>query len=275
MPQGKRTTPLDVVIIGAGPAGIASGLGAIHRKLRYRLIEQEKDLGGAILHYPRNKIAMTSPVELPIVGRLPIGEISKEQLLQTWQDVVDKSGLKIDFDTRMERLTRTVDGFRVETTNGTFESANILLAIGRRGTPRKLDVPGEELSKVVYRLIEPEQYRGRRVLVVGGGDSAVECALACSAQPGTTVVLAYRGEVFNRIKPANRQRLEEAGESGRIDIRLKTEVKSVAADRVELVDERGAVQVANDVVVVQAGGVLPTALLRDLGVTIETKFGTA
>jgi thioredoxin reductase/NAD-dependent dihydropyrimidine dehydrogenase PreA subunit len=271
----KAATPLDVVIIGAGPAGIASGLGAIHRKLRYRLIEQEKDLGGAILHYPRNKIAMTSPVELPIVGRLPIGEISKEQLLQTWQDVVDKSGLKIDFDTRMERLTRTADGFRVETTNGTFESANILLAIGRRGTPRKLDVPGEELSKVVYRLIEPEQYRGRRVLVVGGGDSAVECALACSAQPGTTVVLAYRGAVFNRIKPANRQRLEEAGESGRIDIRLKTEVKSVAADRVELVDESGAMQVENDVVVVQAGGVLPTALLRDLGVTIETKFGTA
>ena len=271
----KATTPLDVVIIGAGPAGIASGLGALHRKLRYRLIEQEPDLGGAILHYPRNKIAMTSPVDLPIVGRLPIGEISKEQLLETWQGVVDRSGLKIDFGTRMEKLTRTESGFLIETTNGNFETANVLLAIGRRGTPRKLDVPGEELSKVVYRLIEPEQYRGQRVLVVGGGDSAVECALACSAQPGTTVVLAYRGEVFNRIKPANRQRLEEAGAAGRIDIRLRTEVKSVAADRVELVSESGTAQLDNDVVVVQAGGILPTALLRDLGVAVETKYGTA
>jgi len=271
----KSGAPLDVVIIGAGPAGIASGLGAISRNLRYRLLEQEPDLGGAILHYPRNKIAMTSPVDLPIVGRLPIGEISKEQLLQTWQDVVDRSGLKVDFDTRMEKLTRTESGFLIETTKGTFETSNVLLAIGRRGTPRKLDVPGEELSKVVYRLIEPEQYRGRRVLVVGGGDSAVECALACSAQPGTTVVLAYRGEVFNRIKPANRQRLEEAGAAGRIDIRLRTEVKSVAADRVELVSESGTAQLGNDVVVVQAGGILPSALLRDLGVAVETKYGTA
>ena len=271
----KAAMPLDVVIIGAGPAGIAAGLSAIERKLRYRLIEQERDLGGAILHYPRNKIAMTSPVDLPIVGRMPIGEISKEELLRIWQDVVDRSGMKIDFDTRMEGLTRIENGYRIETTSGTFEAANILLAIGRRGTPRKLDVPGEELSKVVYRLIEPEQYRGKRVLVVGGGDSAVECALACSTQPGTQVLLAYRGEVFNRIKPANRQRLEDARAAGRIDIRMKTEVKSVASDCVELAGEHGAATVANDVVVVQAGGVLPTALLKQLGVTIETKYGTA
>ncbi len=151
----------------------------------------------------------------------------------------------------------------------------MLLAIGRRGTPRKLDVPGEELPKVVYRLIEPEQYRGQRVLVVGGGDSAVECALACSAQPGTAVALAYRGDVFNRIKPANRKRLEDAEAAGQIDVRLKTEVKSVAPGRVELIGEGGTATVENDVVVVQAGGVLPTALLRELGVTVETKYGTA
>ena len=271
----KASMPLDVIIIGAGPAGIAAGLSAISRNLRYRLLEQEPDLGGAILHYPRHKIAMTSPVDLPIVGRLPIGEISKEELLRIWQDVVDRSGMKIDFDTRMESLARIDKGYRIETTNGTFEAANVLLAIGRRGTPRKLDVPGEEMSKVVYRLIEPEQYRGRKVLVVGGGDSAVECALACSTQPGTTVVLAYRGDVFGRIKPANRQRLDEAEAAGRIDIRLRTEVKNVFADRVELVGESGATMVANDVVVVQAGGVLPTALLKQLGVAIETKYGTA
>ncbi len=271
----KASAPLDLVIVGAGPAGIAAGLNAIHRKLRYRLIEQEPDLGGAILHYPRNKIAMTSPVDLPIVGRLPIGEISKEELLAIWQDVVARSGLNVEFGTRMESLARIERGYRIATTRGTLETANVLLAIGRRGTPRKLDVPGEEMSKVVYRLIEPEQYRGKRVLVVGGGDSAVECALACSAQPGTSVVLAYRGEVFNRIKPANRQRLEDAGAARQIDIRLQTEVKSVAEGTVELISKAGVATVENDVVVVQAGGVLPTALLHELGVTVETKYGTA
>ncbi len=178
--------PLDVVIVGAGPAGLAAGLGAIEQKLRYRLIEQEPDLGGAIYHYPRNKIAMTAPVDLPVVGRVKFNEVSKETLLRFWQDIVTRSGLKIDFGTRMERVAADGDGFRVETSEGVLRAGAVLLAIGRRGTPRKLGVPGEDLPKVVYRLIEAEQYRGQRVLVVGGGDSALEAALACADNPGRT-----------------------------------------------------------------------------------------
>ncbi len=266
---------LDVVIVGAGPAGLAAGLGAIEHKLRYRLIEQERDLGGAIFQYPRNKIAMTSPVDLPIVGRFEAGEISKEELLGRWQAIVDRVGLAIDFNTRMDRLVPHGSGYRVETGAGTFETRTVLLAIGRRGTPRKLGVPGEALSKVVYRLIEPQQYRGQNVLVVGGGDSAVEAAVACSTQPGTTVTLAYRGDAFARVKPANRQRLEAAVAAGAVDLRLRTEVQSVLADGVELVAEGTVTVLANDAVIVQTGGVLPTALLRELGVTVETKYGTA
>ncbi len=272
--RGRGTAALDVVIVGAGPAGLAAGLGAIEQQLAYRLIEQEQDLGGAIFQYPRNKIAMTSPVDLPVVGRFEAGEISKEELLGRWQEIVARAGLAVDFGARLERLVPIAGGYRVETPAGNFEAASVLLAIGRRGTPRKLGVPGEGLPKVVYRLIEPQQYRGRKVLVVGGGDSAAEAALACAMQEDCLVTLAYRGDAFVRVKPANRQRLETAAADGRIDIRLQTEVQCVFADHVELVGEHAVSAIANDAVIVQTGGVLPTALLRELGVTVEMKYGT-
>jgi len=271
----KTSAPLDVVIVGAGPAGLAAGLGAIAQKLRYRLIEQESDLGGAIYHYPRNKITMTAPVDLPVVGRVQFTEVSKETLMRFWQDIVTRAGVNIDFGTRMERLVADAGGYRVETTAGVLHAGAVLLAIGRRGTPRKLGVPGEELPKVVYRLVEAEQYRGQRVLVVGGGDSALEAALACAEQPDTRVTLAYRGDVFNRVKPKNRERLEAARSAQRIDVRLRTEVARIHADRVELSQDGVTSSIENDAVIVQAGGVLPSSLLRELGVTVETKYGTA
>ena len=271
----RTAAPLDVVIVGAGPAGIAAGLGAIEHKLRYRLIEQESDLGGAIYHYPRQKIAMTAPVDLPVVGRVRFEEVSKETLLAFWQDIVRKSGLEIDFGTRMESVDADGGTYRVTTSKGTYHCGALLLAIGRRGTPRKLGVPGEELPKVVYRLIEAEQYRGQRVLVVGGGDSAIEAALACADAPGTRVTLAYRGDAFGRVKAKNRDRIDSARAARLIDVRLNTMVKRILPASVELIEGGAERAVENDAVVVQAGGELPTALLRQLGVTVETKYGTA
>jgi thioredoxin reductase (NADPH) len=271
----RTRAPLDVVIIGAGPAGIAAGLGALEHRLRYKLIEQEADLGGAVFHYPRNKIAMTAPVDLPVVGRVQFEEVSKEKLLEFWQDVVVRAGLAIEFNARMERIDRVDGGYRVETAQGPLVAGAVLLAIGRRGTPRKLDVPGEDQPKVVYRLIEPGQYRGCRVLVVGGGDSAIEAALACAEQPGTTVTLAYRGDAFSRVKAKNRERLEAARADRRVDVRLRTEARRILPDRVELAADGESATIGNDAVIVQAGGVLPTAMLRELGVTVETKYGTA
>ena len=271
----RSSAPFDVLIVGAGPAGIAAGLGAIEHRLRYRLIEQESDLGGAIFHYPRQKIAMTAPVDLPIVGRVKFTEVSKETLLAFWQDIVKRSGLEIEYGARMERIDRSSDGYNVETSKGVQQCGAVLLAIGRRGTPRKLGVPGEELPKVVYRLIEAQQYRGQRVLVVGGGDSAIEAALACAGEPGTKVTIAYRGDAFSRIKAKNRERLDAARDAGGIDVRLKTEVEHIFADRVVLKSADTTAEVGNDAVIVQAGGELPTRLLKDLGVTVETKYGTA
>ncbi|CAG0995715.1 Ferredoxin--NADP reductase [Burkholderiales bacterium] len=271
----RRHGALDVLIVGAGPAGIAAGLAAIEAKLRYRLIEQEPDLGGSVFHYPRHKIAMTQPVELPIVGTMRFTEVSKEALLAFWRRIVSGTGLAIHFSERFERMERIDGGFRVVTGRGTCEAAHVLLAIGRRGTPRKLGVEGEERAKVVYRLVDAAQYRGLHVLVVGGGDSAVEAALACADEAGTAVTLAYRGDAFSRAKPANRERLDAAARAGRVDVRLRTDVSAIGESDVTLAGPQGEARLPNDRVIVQAGGVLPTELLRSLGVDVETKFGSA
>jgi thioredoxin reductase len=267
--------PLDVVIIGAGPAGLAGTLGAIEKKLRYVTLEQESSLGGAIFHYPRNKVAMTAPVKLPIIGQVKMGEISKEELLEFWNKVIQKTGIKLNYNERMESITKSSNGFIVKTTKQSYQTRAILLSIGRRGTPRKLDVPGEELPKVVYRLVDPEQYRNMHVLVVGGGDSALEAAISIAEEPGTTVTLSYRSEAFGRGKQKNRDRLQALEDRGRIKVMLKSTVKNIEAKKVTLNYEGKEIVMANDGVIVCAGGILPTPFLKEIGVMVETKFGTA
>ena len=243
--------------------------------MRYATIEQETTLGGAIFHYPRNKITMTAPVKLPVVGELRFREVSKERLLEFWHDIIRKTGMKLNFNERMETITRTGKGFIVRTTKGTYETRAVLLAIGRRGTPRRLGVPGEDLPKVVYRLIDPEQYRNQHVVVVGGGDSALEAAIAIAEQPGTTVTLSYRSEAFGRGKPKNRDRLKEMADQGRIDVRLKSNVKLIGENKLVLEQEGKTIEIPNDAVIVCAGGILPTPFLKEIGVMVETRFGTA
>ena len=265
----------DVIIVGSGPAGIAAGLGAIQHKLKYLVVEQEESLGGTVYHYPRNKIAMTAPVKLPLVGNVKFNEVTKEKLLDFWQGVVRKTGLKIRFNERMDGIERSNRGFVVKTARGAYSAKAVLLAIGRRGTPRKLGVPGEEQPKVFYRLIDAEQYRGRRVLVVGGGDSAIEAAVALSAQPGTRVTLSYRGDAFGRIKPGNRERLGTASGRGNPQVLLGSTIEKISAIEVAIVQGQRRVSVPNDAVIVCAGGVLPFDLLKKIGIEFETKHGTA
>lgn len=266
---------LDVVIVGAGPAGLAAGLAAQHGRLRYRVVEQEDSLGGAIFHYPRNKIAMTAPVTLAIIGRVKLGEISKERLLAFWRRAVEKSGLQIQFGERMETIERRGEGFVVHTSRDRYATRSVLLAIGRRGTPRKLGVPGEDSPKVVYRLIDPEQYRGQAVLVVGGGDSALEAALALSEQPGTEVTLSYRGQAFTRVKAGNRERLQQHQAAQRVRVLMASQVKAIEPDGVVIECDGVAGRYRNDAVIVCAGGELPTPLLQKIGIVFETKRGTA
>ena len=266
----------DVVIVGCGPAGISAGLSAKAHGLRYCILEQEAALGGTVYHYPRNKIAMTAPVELAIVGKTHFGEVRKEKLLAFWQDVIEKTQLSIRFAERMDNLTPLPEGgFTVQTSVTTFSCRHVLLAMGRRGSPRKLNVPGEESAKVMYRLVDPEQFRGQAVLVVGGGDSALEAAIALAEEPGTDVTLSYRSEAFSRVKAKNRTQLQDLEGQGRIRVLLNSSVTQIDPDTVTIQQGTERQALRNDAVIVCAGGQAPTPLLQKIGVRFETKHGTA
>ena len=266
---------LDVVIIGAGPAGLAASLAAKERGLRFVTLEQESTLGGTVFHFPRNKMAMTHPMQVPMIGRIKLGEISKEALLEMWQKIIKQVGLTLSFRERVHSIRPIEEGFRVASSSQELVTRNVLLAIGRRGTPRRLDVPGEEQAKVVYGLVDPAQYCGRHVLVVGGGDAAIEAAVSIGDQARTTVSLSYRGATFNRIKPGNKTRLQEAETAGRVRLLMESEVVEIKSTEVVLRHGDNHFSLRNEAVIVCAGGVLPTQFLRDIGVMVETRHGEA
>lgn len=273
-PRARGVGALDLLIVGAGPAGFAASLTAMSHGLKFATVEQDS-LGGCVFQYPRAKMVMTSPVTLPLVGRLRFGHTSKEALLEFWRGVERKMNLPMRYGERVESIGREGDGFLVRTTRGEHRAASVLLAIGRRGTPRKLDVPGEELPKVVYRLVDPEQYKGQDVLVVGGGDSALEAAASVAENGGRQVTLSYRGDAFSRAKPRNRERVAVAARSGRLQVLLESQVRRIETASVVLDFQGRALELANDAVIVSVGGILPAEFLQKVGVQVETKYGTA
>ncbi|HXH86066.1 MAG TPA: NAD(P)-binding domain-containing protein [Nitrospira sp.] len=272
----SKGSELDVVIVGAGPAGISASLAAKEARLRFVTVEQEDSLGGSIYQYPRRKVAMTAPMTLPIVGKFNKYEISKEELLAFWSKILQQTGIKINFSERMESLKKSGNGFVVMTPKASYRTRNVLLAIGRRGTPRKLGVPGEEQPKVVYRLIDSEQYRGMHVLIVGGGDSAAEAALAIAAEQGTTVTISCRGdEIFTRPKDKNRRQLKTCVEQKKITVYLNANVKEIGKETVTLIHEGKDIEIKNEAMIVCAGGTLPTPMLKEIGVMVDTYYGQA
>jgi thioredoxin reductase (NADPH) len=265
---------LDVLVVGAGPAGFAATLSATESKLRHATVEQE-ELGGTVAHFPRRKLVMTQPAVLPIVGKMPFKEVQKETLIDFWRDVEQKTGIKISYNERVESISpATNGGFDVKTNRQSYNTRTVLLSIGRRGTPRKLGVPGEEMDKVVYRVIDPAQYLNQHILVVGGGDSALEAATTIAAEAGTTVSISYRSDAFSRAKPKNRQRVEEMQSSGDLRVLFSSTVKQIHEGSVDVNVGDGVESIPNDAVIVSAGGILPSAFLRTVGIHVETKWGS-
>ena len=270
--NGRDPSVKDVIIVGAGPAGLSATLQAEKTGLRHITIDQE-DIGGTVLTYPRQKIVMTQPMEIPLYGKYSRREINKEELLDLWHDIIKRTGVNVQTHERLESVVRVNGHFEVTTTRDRYAARNVLLAIGRRGTPRKLDVPGETSSKVTYRLLEPEQYRNKRLLVIGGGDSAVEAALALAAEPGTEVTLSYRKSSFSRIKQDNLAKINAAVRSGAVSAMMESQVERIDARHVALSCGGQTQELENDFVFVFIGGELPTPFLAKLGIQIETKFG--
>jgi thioredoxin reductase/ferredoxin len=271
----RGTGELDLVIVGAGPAGFAASLAALERRMRFVTLEQES-LGGCVFQYPRGKIVMTQPARLPLVGEVKLRTTSKEELLELWTRIARQTGLKINCRERVDTISPLDGGFLVRSSHGEYRTHNVLLAIGRRGTPRKLGVAGEDLPKVMYRLIEPEQYLAQHVLVVGGGDSALEAAASVAEVNDTgSVILSYRGDAFSRAKPRNRERITAAERRGRLQVMLQSQVERIEPQSVVLKTGDGVRKVVNHSVIVSAGGVLPSDFLRAAGIEVDTKYGTA
>ena len=273
--QNSHQVDYDLVIVGAGPAGISASLTAKKHNLRLLTLDQDS-LGGTVFSFPRDKIVMTSAMELPLFGKIKLLETSKTELLELWTKVLKENDIQIRENTKVEGIVKKDSHFQIITAKGESISTQfVLLAIGRRGSPRKLDIPGENSVKVAYRLLEPENIVKKNIVVVGGGDSAVESALLLA--PQNQVILSYRKESFGRIKPKNNDKIKDAERSGLIDVRFNTDVVEITENEVIVENNKTheKVRVKNDKVFIFAGGELPTEFLKNAGIEITKKFGEA
>lgn len=265
-PHAKSPDIYDVLIVGAGPAGIAASLRAIEHKLNYITLEQD-EIGGTVAKYPRQKLVMTSPVEFPMYGKFKKTELSKENLLAFWDMVLNRADFNVRTGEKVEDIRRSEEGiFTIKSANNEYHARSVVLALGRTGTPRKLGVKGEELPKVMYRLIEADHYVNKKILVVGGGDSAVEAAMGLANQAGNQVTLSYRKETFMRIKERNSQRIEQCMKSGKVKVVFNSSPVEVKPESVVLEVSGQLQEIPNDFVWVFAGGTPPNDFLKKIGV---------
>jgi thioredoxin reductase len=259
---------LDLLIVGAGPAGISASLRAMERKLNYLTIEQD-EIGGTVAKYPRQKLVMTSPVELPLYGKFKKMELSKEDLIALWKSLLERSDFNVRTGEKVEDIQKGGDGvFTIVSNKGQYRAGAVILGLGRSGTPRKLGVKGEELPKVMYRLIETDHYINKHILIVGGGDSAVEAAMGLANQKGNNVTLSYRRESFGRIKERNSQRIQEYMRSKRVEVLFNSLPTEFHRDKAVLQIQGSTREVPNDYVWIFAGGEPPRAFLEKIGVKL-------
>jgi len=269
----SKENVLDVVIIGAGPAGISATLAAKELGLSSITLEQDS-LGGTVYTFPRSKIVMTSPMNLPLYGKAKLYNTSKDELLQLWKKVISEHNLEILEHTKVEGISPMEnETFKITTNTGNEYICNqVLLSIGRRGTPRKLGVPGEDTQKVAYRLLEPEQISNKKIIVVGGGDSAIESALLLIDE--NEVTLSYRKDKFSRLKPKNREKIEEAIADNSIQVVYNSSLISINDKSVLInMEDDETMEIENDMVYIFAGGELPTSFLQNAGIEVSKRFG--
>ena len=263
----------DLIVVGAGPAGISATLAAKMYNLKVLTLEQDS-LGGAIYTFPRSKIVMTAPMDLPLYGKVKFRETSKKELIDLWNTVLTKNDIQIKENSKVEAIVPVGKIFNVEIATGeSYTTKTVLIAIGRRGTPRKLNVKGEDTEKVAYRLLEPEEIKNKNILVVGGGDTAIESALMLADE--NKVTLSYRSDSFSRLKVRNAERIDKAIKNKTITILFNSKIVAIETDTVSysMNDSTEVLKMKNDLVYIFAGGELPTQFLKKIGIEVTTKYG--
>jgi thioredoxin reductase (NADPH) len=271
----SQKADVDVAIVGAGPAGIAATLYAISKEKTYVLIEQNK-FGGTIANFPRQKLVMSHPFGLPIVGEAKFKDntVSKEELISYFHQVRKDTGLKLQESTRFDTVEKKGEIFVVKTSRGEFTAKRVVLAIGVRGTPRKLGVPGEDMKKVTYNLIDPEQYKGKKIVVVGGGNAGAETAIMLSdPKLQNQVRLLIMTANFDRANEENIRKAKKLEKEGALKIWFNTRVEAIQEKNVLVVREGEKENFENDFVFVLAGAEMPHKFLMSLGIKFEKKFG--
>ncbi len=294
--EGGKTAAdqLDVLIIGAGPSGIGAALACKEAGLRYLVLEKERPFN-TIQNFPKAKFIFSEPRSIENKGNFWFDDAQKEVLVDRWDQALVDRGLVVHQPEEVTDCQRQGDVFTAQTlvaegglgsdmkrlegavyddaggAKNTYQARRVILAIGRRGSVNKLGVPGEDKEKVHYSLKDPDEHKGRKVLVVGGGDSAVEAAVSC-AQSGADVTLVYRGDAFSRAKAGNQEKLEKARSAGLLKVELKTTPVEVKDATVVLKRGNETFEIENDDVLCFIGTKLPAPFLQRLGIMMEGAF---
>ena len=270
----REKTDVDLLIVGAGPAGLAASLTAIAQKKSYLCVEQNS-FGGTVYNFPRQKIVMSYPFQLPMIGEKKFDEnkVTKEELLSYWFEVKKRTGLQVKEKLKFDSLEKKGNIFEVKLGEKVVTAKKVILAMGVRGSPRRLGVSGEEKSKVTYNLLEPEQYSQAHVVVVGGGNAGVEAAqMLSNPKLQTKVHLFVRGKVFDRCNEDNQRRIYDLEKKGLLQIWFETVINEIKDKSIICTKAGQQLEIQNDYVFVFAGAEMPHKFLMSLGVKIEKKF---
>jgi thioredoxin reductase (NADPH) len=261
----------DVIVVGAGPAGTSTALAAISEGLKVLVLEQGTQ-ANTIRNYPRQKFVMAEPVMIPVYGPLWMEDCSKESLLERWQQIIASTGLAIQEEEKVLRVVGNPGHFVVQSAKGEYQGSRVVMAIGKRGSPRKLGVPGEDSSKVAYNLLDADAYRGKSICIVGGGDSGIEAACGL-ARPDleNKVWLVHRLDVFGQAKPRNQKKIKKAMDEGRVTAFFNSALLEIRDRSVLIKTPAGDQEIDNHFVFVMVGGESPKKFLNDCGIEFSQR----